>query len=114
MLFRSIPSGEYPATLAFIIFCGLTIAIALFFGARLLKNILAQNPFARSNQFYLQIDAACAFMLSLAFALKMLFSSSLLTFMCLFLFLGAGIFLLVLSELFAAANEIKEENELTI
>ena len=107
-------STDYNFMLAFIIFCGIAALIILWQARHLLSNISKDNPFTKSNSVCLMRAAYGGLLIALAFTVKMFVSPSALTLLCLAVFLLFGLFMIVLSELFKQAAQIKEENELTI
>lgn len=108
------PSGKYAIMLVFIIFCGAVIFFALSEGLKILYNIRKGEPFCIDNSKGFFRAAIYAFIITVAFMIKMLFSASFLTVICACFLFAGGLLLLVLSELFKLAAKIKEENELTI
>lgn len=104
----------YPLMLAFFIISGL-LCLGIFTAAyRILKRIRNDNPFCIENAISLRNAAICSFALLVVFLLKMLFSPSILTFVCAGMFLLFGLFIMVISQLVRTAAKIKEENDLTI
>jgi hypothetical protein len=108
------PGGNYYYMTAFIILCGILIMGILFEAYRILSQILKNMPFCMNNAKSFKNAGICAFLLTLAFVFKMFFSPSILTLVCAGVFILFGLFMVVLSQLFKIATQIKEENELTI
>lgn len=108
------PGGSYPFMLLFIALCGIAMLGILLEIYRILRRIRRGEPFARHNAASFRRVALLAFALSALFLGKMFFSPSILTLLCIGVFLLLGLFMLVLSELFRLAAQIREENALTI
>ena len=104
----------YPLMLTFFIISGLFCLGILAAAYRILKRILKDSPFCVGNAVSLRNASFCSFGLFLVFMLKMLFSPSILTFVCGGMFLLFGLFVMVISQLVRVATQIKEENDLTI
>lgn len=109
--------------IAFLMFCGVCTASALWQGRRVLDTILRGEPFSPDNAVSLRRAAVCAFCISGAALCRMLWGIwlyrtiyPLLTYNALFVpvFAMAGLLALVMSALFGRAAEIKAENDLTI
>lgn len=110
----AIGSAIYPLMLTFFIVSGL-LCLGIFAQAfRILQRILKNVAFCKANAFSLRNAAICAFGLCAVFMLKLLFSPSILTFVCGGIFLIFGLFVLVMSQLVRSAAQLKEENDLTI
>jgi hypothetical protein len=108
------PGGNYYFMTGFIVLCGILIMGILFEAYRILSQIIKSMPFCMQNAKSFNNAAICAFLLTFAFVFKMFFSPSLLTLVCIGVFVLLGLFMVVLSQLFKIATQIKEENELTI
>jgi len=108
------PGGNYYYMTAFIILCGILIMGLLFEAYRILSRIIKSMPFCIQNAKSFTNAGLFAFLLTLAFVFKMFFSPSILTLVCAGVFILFGLFMVVLSQLFKLATQIKEENELTI
>jgi divalent metal cation (Fe/Co/Zn/Cd) transporter len=108
------PSGNYYFMAAFIMLCGVVIMGILYDAYKILKQIQKSMPFCIQNAKSFQNAGFCAFFLTVAFILKMFFSPSILTLVCVGVFILFGLFMIVLAQLFKLATQIKDENELTI
>ena len=97
-----------------VILCGALCMGILMAGLRILRSIRRGEPFSPRNAGSLRAAALFSFGLAALFVVKMVLWPSLLTAVCVAVFVLFGLFLLVLSELFREAARIKEENELTI
>lgn len=105
---------QYPLYVAFTAVSGVICLGVLLCAAGILRHILREEPFIRKNARLFRAAGICAFCQTAVFALKMVFSASILTMVCGGAFLLFGLFMLVLSSLFETAARIREENELTI
>jgi hypothetical protein len=110
----AIGSAIYPLMLVFFILSGLLCLGILAAAYRILGRILKNTPFCLANAVSLRNAAICAFGLCAVFMLKLLFSPSILTFVCGGIFLLFGLFVLTMAQLVRAATRLKEENDLTI
>lgn len=108
------PGGSYPYMLLFITLCGLGMLGILLEGYRILRRIRRGKPFAHNNAASFRRAAVLSFVLAGLFLFKMFFSPSILTLLCIGVFLMFGLFMLVLAQLFGLAAQIREENALTI
>lgn len=114
-MFQGVRSGQsYPLYVSFTIICGLLCLGILLAARRILGRILRDEPFNIKNAGSLKNAGIFALSLTLVFIVKMTFSPSVLTLICSGAFLLFGLFLFVLAQLFTAAAQIKQENELTI
>ena len=107
----------------FLFFCGVCTAVILWQGRRVLDTILRGTPFCGENAGNLRRAAVCAFVISAAALVRVVFSvcwyvspAPLLTYNALFvpIFAMAGLLCLVMAALFRQAAEMKAENDLTI
>ena len=107
----------------FLLFSGCCTAVILLQGRRVLKTIRRGAPFSMENAVSLRRAAVCAFLISGAALVRLVFSvcwyrsmAPLLTYNALFVpvFAMAGLLCLVMSALFRQAAEMKAENDLTI
>lgn len=116
--------GQYALVLIlFLLFCGCCTAVVLWQGRRVLSTILRGEPFSPENAVSLRRAAVCAFCISGAALIRLLWGiwfyaslRPLATYNALFVpvFAMAGLLCLVMSALFRQAAEIKAENDLTI
>ena len=107
----------------FLLFSGVCIAGILWQGRRVLKAILRGEPFSTENAVSLRRAAVCAFLISAAALIRVVFGLfytrsllSLTTYNALFdpIFAMAGLLCLIMSALFRQAAELKAENDLII
>ena len=116
--------GPYSVVLTlFLLFCGVCTAVILWQGRRVLTTILRGEPFSLENAVSLGRAAVCAFVISVAALVRVVFSlcyfrspAPLVTYNALFvpIFAMFGLLCLVMAALFRQAAEIKAENDLTI
>jgi hypothetical protein len=81
---------------------------------RIFKTLNRRNPFMMDNVISLKHMSMASFAISAAYVVKIFFYNSFLTVIIAMVFLIAGLFALILSEVFRQAVEVKEENDLTI
>ena len=108
------PGGNYYFMLAFVISCGMLILGILFEAFRVLSTLIRDEPFSKRNGVSFRNASVFSFLIAFLFLVKIIFLPSILTFVCLGVFFLLGFFLIVMSQLFRIAAQIKEENELTI
>jgi hypothetical protein len=105
---------NYFFLLAFFYFTGI-FALSLVHEIRkIFKNINKRNPFIIDNVKSLKSMALASFIIAIAYVVKVIFFPSILTIIMTMVFVIAGLFLLILSEVFHQAVIVKEENDLTI
>ena len=117
-------TDPYAAMLAaFLLFSGGCTAGILWQGRRVLNAILRGRPFSLENAVSLSRAALCAFLISAAALVRVIWScwyygsaAPLISYNALFIpvFAMAGLLCLVMSALFRQAAELKAENDLTI
>ncbi len=104
-------------------FCFILTAAILVQALRVIRTILAEQPFSRDNAANMLRAGLCCFGISGIALLRLSWDlvatgswASLISYNTLFvpLFLIAGLLMLVMSALFRQAAELKEENDLTI
>ena len=81
---------------------------------KLFATMEEANPFIRKNVTALRKMGIYAFMIGGAYFFKIFFLNSFMTIITVFIFFIAGIFCIVLADLFNQAIKYKEENDLTI
>ena len=81
---------------------------------KVFKNINKRNPFIIDNVKSFKRMSLASFIISIAYIIKVIFFPSILTIIMTMVFIIAGLFLLILSEVFHQAVIVKEENDLTI
>lgn len=81
---------------------------------KIFKTLNRRNPFMMDNvKSFKRVGWAC-FIIAAAYILKIFFYNSVLTAIITMVFIIAGLFAIVLAEVFRQAIEVKEENDLTI
>lgn len=81
---------------------------------KIFKNLNRRNPFIMDNVRSLKRIAAASFVISAAYTVKILVYNSFFTIILAMVFIIAGLFSLILGEVFNQAVIVKEENDLTI
>lgn len=91
------------------------MAIYILWGLRrIFKTIVNANPFNLENVAILRRLSVAAFIISIAFVFKCFFWFTLATVIIVIIFAIAGLFCLVLADVFTQAVLYKEENDLTV
>ena len=81
---------------------------------QIFKNLNLKTPFIMSNVKGLERMAISSFVISAAYFVKVACFNSFLTIILAMVFIVAGLFCIVLAEVFRQAVQVKEENDLTI
>ena len=81
---------------------------------RIFKTLNRRNPFMADNVRSLKRIAGASFIISAAYAVKIIFFNSFLTIIITMVFAIAGFFSIILAEVFHQAVIVKEENDLTV
>jgi hypothetical protein len=81
---------------------------------RIFRSINDHTPFSRENEKALKRIAYFCFAIAAVFVIKTIFGYSVLSVLFLIVFILAGLFMIVLSEVFREAVDAKIENDLTI
>jgi hypothetical protein len=78
------------------------------------RTVMKENPFVRGNVESLKRMGFCAFVITVLMAVRLLFVVTPAALVLVLVFLVAGLFSLVLSQVFDQAVTYKQENDLTI
>ncbi len=81
---------------------------------KIFKTLNRRNPFMLDNVKSLNRVGVACFIIAVAYLVKIFFYNSVLTAIITMVFIIAGLFSVVLAEVFRQAIEVKEENDLTI
>lgn len=81
---------------------------------KIFKTLNRRNPFMLDNVKSLNRVGIACFIIAAAYLVKIFFYNSVLTAIITMVFIIAGLFSVVLAEVFRQAIEVKEENDLTI
>lgn len=92
-------------------FCALMILNEL---RRIFRTFNRRNPFLMDNVKSLKTMAVSSFAVSIMYMVKIILFNSFLTIILTMVFVIAGLFTLILAEVFRQAVVVKEENDLTI
>lgn len=103
----------YPFIILFMIAGGFALAI-LWDLRNMIKTVIKENPFVRENVKSLKRMGCFAFIISALMAFRLLFIITGAALVLVLVFIVAGIFSLVLAQVFDQAVTFKEENDLTI
>ncbi|WP_010245292.1 DUF2975 domain-containing protein [Acetivibrio cellulolyticus] len=113
-LIKSTYDENYYFLLGFFYITGL-FALSLVYEIRkIFKNINQRNPFTKDNVKSLKRMAYASFIISGSYVVKIVFFPSILTIIMSMVFVIAGLFSIILAEVFHQAVIVKEENDLTI
>lgn len=105
---------KYWFLLPFLYITGFLAMIILYNIRRILKTLGRKNPFMADNVKSLKHTAVASFLIAALYVLKIIFFNSFLTIILAMVFIIAGLFMIVLAEVFDQAVKVKEENDLTI
>ena len=100
--------------LPFLYITGFLALIILYNIRRILKTLGRKNPFMADNVKSLKHIAIASFTIALLYLAKIVFFNSFLTIIMVMVFVIAGLFSIILAEVFHQAVKVKEENDLTI
>lgn len=90
-------------------------AIIILWELRMMfKTVLAADPFVMENAKALKIMGTCAFAIAVLMTVRLFFVITLTALVLILVFVVAGLFSLVLSQVFEQAVNYKQENDLTI
>lgn len=105
---------KYWFLLPFLYITGLLALIIVFEIRRIFKTLNRRNPFMMDNVKSLNRIAAASFGIAGFYGMKIVFFNSFLTIILAMVFVIAGLFAVILAEVFRQAVLVKEENDLTI
>jgi hypothetical protein len=107
-------SDNYYFLLMFMYFTGFFCIWIVFEICKIFKTLDRKNPFMIDNVISLKRMSLAAFIIAAAYIVKIIFYITFLTIIITMIFIIAGLFLLIIAEIFKQAVEFKEENDLTI
>lgn len=102
-----------PYTIIFMI-SGAFALVILWNLRKMFKSVIEENPFIQENVTSLKVMGICAFAIAILMAIRLFFIITPAAFILVLVFLVAGLFSLVLSQVFDRAVTFKLENDLTI
>ncbi|HOQ01662.1 MAG TPA: DUF2975 domain-containing protein [Acetivibrio sp.] len=105
---------NYYFLLGFLYFTGFFALFSVYEMKKIFKNLNKRNPFIMDNVISLKRMSIACFIISVAYIVKIIFYPSILTVILAMVFIIAGLFLIILSEVFRQAVIVKQENDLTI
>lgn len=100
--------------LGFLYITGLFALTILYEMKKIFKALNNKNPFTNENVESLKHIAIASFLITASYVVKIIFFNSFLTIIIAMVFVMAGLFTIILSEVFHQAVIVKEENDLTI
>lgn len=105
---------NYYFLLGFLYISGFVCLVLVNEVRKIFKTLNRRNPFMMDNVKSLNRIAVSCFLIAAAYVVKIFFYNSVLTVILTMVFIIAGLFSIVLAEVFRQAVEVKEENDLTI
>ena len=96
------------------ILAGIVALIILWDLRKMFRSVILENPFVRDNVSSLKRMGICAFVIAGLMAIRLVFVITPAACVLVLVFLIAGLFSLVLSQVFEQAVTYKQENDLTI
>lgn len=105
---------NYTFLLVFLYLTGFLCLLLVYEVKKILGRLYRKNPFVMENVKSFKRIAYYSFLISSLYIVKIVLFITVLTVIVAFLFILAGLFSLVLSQVFAQAVAVKEENDLTI
>lgn len=111
--FRIFQTFYIPYSIIFMI-AGVFALIILWNLRRMFVTVIRENPFVRENVISLKRMGICAFVIALLMTVRLYFVVTPAALVLVAVFIIAGLFSLVLSQVFDQAVTYKQENDLTI
>lgn len=102
-----------PYTIIFII-AGVFALIILWNLRKMFRSVIEEDPFIQENVISLKVMGICSFAIAIMMAIRLFFIITPAALILVVVFLVAGLFSLVLSQVFDRAVTYKLENDLTI
>jgi hypothetical protein len=93
---------------------GVFALIILWNLRKIFQTVISEDPFVRENVVALKRMGICAFIIALIMLIRLFFVITPAALVIILVFLVAGLFSLVLSQVFDQAVTYKQENDLTI
>lgn len=113
-LFYERTSERYYFLLPFLYVTGFFALLIVNEIRRIFKTLNRKSPFIVGNAKSLKRIAVSSFIIAFAYIIKIIFYNSFLTIIMAMVFIIAGLFSIILAEVFYQAAVVKEENDLTI
>lgn len=112
--FRTYVNEKYWFLLPFLYLTGILALVILFELRAVFKTFNKMDPFTMRNVKSFKRMAICSLVIALLYVVKIAFFNSFLTIILAMVFVIAGLFALIIGEVFRQAVIVKEENDLTI
>lgn len=106
--------NHYLAMCIIFMICGMLALWIIFYLRRIFSTILRGNCFVEENVISLKRMGAASFLISLVTAIRLFFVVTPATLIIILVFFIAGLFSMVLAQVFAQAVAYKEDNDFTI
>ena len=107
-------SENYYFLLGFLYFTGIVCLVLVHEIRKIFKALNRRNPFMMDNVKSLNRIGGSCFIIAVAYIIKIFCYNSVLTAIITMVFVIAGLFAVVLAEVFRQAVQVKQENDLTI
>lgn len=114
ILLSGMTGERYWFLLPFLYITGFPALIAVNEMRKIFRTLNRKNPFMMDNVKSLKRIAAASFIISASYIIKTIFFNSIMTVIIAMVFIIAGLFTIILAEVFRQAVVVKEENDLTI
>ncbi len=107
-------SNNYVVMCILFMLCGLLALWIIYYLRRIFRTVIAENCFVQENVHSLKRMGIASFLISLVTLLRLFFVVTPATLIIILVFFIAGLFSLVLAQVFAQAVSYKQENDYTI
>lgn len=111
---HGVEGENYYFLLGFLYVTGFLALLILYETRKIFQSLNQRNPFTMRNVKSLRHMAFASFVISISYVVKIIFFITIFTVITGMVFVMAGVFLIILSEVFHQAYIVKEENDLTI
>lgn len=109
-----INNESYGFLMGFLYVTGVLCLVIVYEMRKIFKTINKRDPFIAENVRSLKRMAVASFAIAICYIVKIFLFNSFLTIIIAMIFTIAGLFTIILAELFRQAVQYKEENDLTI
>ncbi len=106
--------GAYYFLLALLYITGVLALLIVYELRKIFKTLNRKNPFKMDNVKSLNRMGIASFLIAVCYIFKIFFLNSFFTIIIVMIFIIAGLFCIILAEIFRQATLVKEENDFTI
>ncbi len=106
--------GAYYFLLALLYITGVLALLIVYELRKIFKTLNRKNPFMMDNVQSLNRMGIASFLIAACYIFKIFFLNSFFTIIIIMIFIIAGLFCIILAEIFRQATLFKEENDFTI